>query len=330
MYERGNVLMKKVNLTAISTIFFITLLIGLTGCGSIEEKTDILESPSSVIRETNITSAPNPSTSPMTVMPTKPSISPSSDNIKKIDYNQYLKKIRVVKNWNGGAYDYFSFFISKIENGVIEGKLSTGSIAYPDFYFYSREPSKYLGDLSGTVNNNVAECQFSDKVGNRGSVTLVFKENDEIEAKIMYTDKGEAYKDLSLEGNYLFRPYNLADIEDFLPFKEYSFVIDLNSWGSVNFVSGEINHGDKVYPAAYLTNEFDDILYKFQAPFQTGTEIIDASIKDINGDSLKDIKIITAFFDYDTGLKLLDMPRIEWIFLQGDDGLFYVSNLDIN
>ena len=180
MYERGNVLMKKVNLTTISIISFIILIIGLTGCGSIKGKSEISE-----------------------VMPTKPISSPSEVNIKAIDYNQYLKKIWVVKSWNGGAYDYSSFFITRIENGVIEGKLSTGSIAYPNFYFYSLEPSKYLGDLSGIVNNGVAECQFSDKVGNKGNVTLVFKENGEIEAKIKYTDKGEAYKDLSLDGNYL-------------------------------------------------------------------------------------------------------------------------------
>lgn len=313
--------MKKVNVTVLSTIILIILIIGLIGCGNIKEKTDISESSSSAISKTNETYSSNTT---VTVMPTKPSISSSEDSIKTIDYNQYLKKIWVEKNWNGGAYEYFSFFISKIENGAIKGKLSTGSIAYPDFYFYSLEPSKYLGDLSGTVNNDVAECQFNDKVGNKGSVTLVFKENDEIEAKINYTDKGEAYKDLSLEGNYLFRPYNLADNEDFIPLKEYSFVIDLNFWGSVNFVSGEVNHGEKVFPAAYLTNEHDDILYKFQAPFQTGFKVVEASIKDINKDGLNDVKITIGYIGDSND------ERIEWSFYQMSNGLFYDNQLNPN
>ncbi|MFA9466994.1 MAG: hypothetical protein ACERKN_22295 [Velocimicrobium sp.] len=287
--------MKKINVTAILSIIFVTFIISLVGCGSINDEPDRLVSTSSTIY-----------------------------NVKAIDYNQYLKKIWVVKEWNGGAYDYFSFFISKIENGVIEGKLTTGSIAYPDFFYYSSETPKYIADLSGSVNNDLAECQFSDKVGNKGDITLVFNEKDEIEAKMKYTDKGEAYKDLSLDGNYLFRPYNLADIKDFIPSKEHSCAVNLNSWGSVNFVSGEVNHGDKVYSAAYLTNEHDDILYKFQAPFQTGLNIIETSIKDINNDGLKDVMITTGFMDDPT------TERIEWIFYQMSNGLFYDSELDTN
>lgn len=310
-------LMKKVSITAISIIFIIILIIGLIGCGSII-KSEVSESPSSTISKTNETTSTDSSTAHVAVMPTKPS------NIKATDYNQYLRKIWVVKSWNGGAYDYFSFFISKIENGVIEGKLSIGSIAYPDFYSYSLEPSKYLGDLSGTVNNDVADCRFRDKVGNKGNLTLVFQENDEINVKMKYTDKGEAYKDLSLDGNYLFRPYKLADIKYFIPDKEHSFSIVLNSWGSVKFISGEVDHGNKVYPAAYLINEHEDILYKFQAPFQTGFKTIEASSKDINNDGLKDVKITIGFVDDP------NIERIEWIFYQMSNGFFYDSKLNPN
>jgi len=279
--------MIKIRLSIILSICFIILCVGLTGCAINDF--------------------------------------PSKGSIDTIDYNQYRKKIWVVKSWNGGAYDYSSFFISKIENRVVEGKLSTSSVAKPDFYFYSLDPSKYLGDLSGTVNNGVAKCQFSDKDGNKGNVTLVFKEDNEIEATIEYTDKGSAYKDLSLDGNYLFRPYNLADINlaginEITLLEDHSFAVDLNSWGSVNFVSGESNTGDKIHPVVYLTNEHDDILYDFAAPFKTGSEITEASIKDINEDGLKDVTIFTGFNDP-------NIEHIEWIFFQMDNGLFYNSNL---
>lgn len=313
IWERGNIRMKKVLLTAICIISIITYSVAVTGCGSIDNS-NISEDQSSAINKTNETS-----------MPTGPGSPQPGDDIKAIDYNRYLKKIWVVKDWDGGAYKYpSSFFISKIENGAVEGKLITRSVAEPEFYFFRLEPSKYLGDLSGIVNKERAvECQFSDEVGNKGNVTLAFKENDEIEATIKYTGKGDAYKDLPLDGNYVFRPYNLADIKGFTPLKEHSFAIDLNSWGSVNFVSGEVNTGNKVYPLVYLTNGQDDILYEFRGYFHTGSKIIETSVTDINKDGLKDITIITRFNDP-------AIEHIKWVFYQMDNGLFYDSDLDAN
>lgn len=314
--------MKKVHLNIISIIYTIVFIIALTGCTGTKDNSGTSGSEHSTIRRANEAITPAPSPEHVTANNNKPSVSPSGDNITAIDYNKYIKKIWVVESWDGGAYDYFSFFISKIENGIIEGKLSTRSIAQPDFYFYSLEPSKYLGDLSGTVHNDVAECQFSDKVGNRGNVTLLFKENDEIEATIEYMDKGQAYKEFSLDGKYLFRPYNLEDIKGFTLSEEFSFEADLNFWGSVDFVSGNENTGDKVHPAVYLINEHNDILYVFTASFKTGSEIIKASIKDINMDGFKDVMIITSFIDDP------EIEPIEWIFYQIKNGLFYDSELD--
>lgn len=63
-------------------------------------------------------------------------LTPTKENIDTIDYNQYLKKIWIVDSWDGREwdYDYPSFFITKIENEVLEGKLKTSSIAMPDFF----------------------------------------------------------------------------------------------------------------------------------------------------------------------------------------------------
>lgn len=301
-------------------ICLIILCIGLTGCEKNKSKVDFIENQPTRIIEKNGTSISDTSQSPTDIEQTETSNFRSKDSIDIIDYNQYLKKIWIVDNWNNEIYDYFSFFISKIENGVIEGKLKTYDLAIPDFYFFRLKPSKYLGNFSGTISNGVAECQFSDKVGNKGNVTLVFKENNEIEATIEYTEKESAYDDISLDGNYLFRPYNLADIKEFDLIEEHSFAVDLNSWGSVNFVSVEFNRGNVVFPIVYLTNANDDILYEFNV-FQTGSEIIDASIKDLNGDGLKDILITTGFSDP-------DIEHIEWIFFQMDDGLFCDSTLN--
>jgi len=314
--------MIKIRVLIILSICSIIFCVGLTGCVSNKDKADIYENQPSETTNINEISSSDKSQSPTDVVQTETIDSSSKENRDIIDYTQYLKKIWVVKSWNGGAYYYSSFFISKIENGVLEGRFSTRSVAEPDFHFYSLDPSKYLGDLSGTVNNSIAECHFSDKVGNKGNVTLVFKENNEIEATIEYTDKRQIYKDLYLDGTFIFRPYNLVDIENFTRLEDHSFVVDLNSWGSVNFVSGEINAGDRTHPGAYLTNEYDDILYEFNVAFKTGSEIIEAQIKDINNDGLKDVMIITSFVNDS------EAEHIKFIFFQMDGGLFYSADLD--
>ena len=314
--------MLKVNLTAILTILFIILIIGLTGCGRTEDKSDSARSYSASICKTNGVRIPNSSPDPVAITPTRPINSPSGSDKNANDYNQYLKKIWVVKSWDGGAYEGFSFFISKIENGKIQGRFSINQVANPDFYFYRLESSIYLGDLSGTVDNGVAECKFSDKAGNRDNVKLVFKENDKIDVTIKFTNKSKDYEDLSLDGKYSFRPYKLTDYENFIRFKAHSFEVELDSWGSVFFVSGKSDNGIVAHPVAFLTNEYGDILYAFGAPFQTGTEIKEASVKDINRDGLKDIKIITGFNEDP------DIEPIEWIFLQKENGSFYNSDLE--
>jgi len=69
MYERGNMLMKKVNLTAISIISFIILIVGLAGCGSIKGESEISG-----------------------VMPTKPINSLSENGLKQLTIISTLKR----------------------------------------------------------------------------------------------------------------------------------------------------------------------------------------------------------------------------------------------
>lgn len=238
-----------------------------------------------------------------------------------INYDKYIDKIWVVESWTGGAYDYPSFYISKIQNGEVEGRYSTGSVAQPDFYIYYFEPSKYLGDLTGTINNGIVEAEFSDNVGNKGNLVITFKEDERIEVNIQYAEKEENYKEIELDGYFIFKPFNLKDIHDFEKIEEHSFSVDMDNWGKVKLISGEINTGDIIHPVVYLVNENDDILYVFDAPFKTGTRISDVSIEDINNDGLNDVTIITKFLEDD------EIKPIKWVFLQKEDGTFYDSSL---
>ena len=243
-----------------------------------------------------------------------------------IDYSKYIKKVWVVKSWTNEAYNYSSFCISKIANGEIEGKLSTKDIAEPDYYYYLPNHQVYLANLTGKINNDTAECQFSDKDGDKGNVKLVFKSNDEIEATIEYTDKSECYKDSSLDGNFLFKPYNLKYIDGFSPFNDQIFTVNLNSWGNVKFVCGKLIGGKHIPTEFYLTNEAGDILYNFNTPFPYNVDVKAVSCQDVNKDGLKDIIIIVGDSDDSSW-------QIAKVFFQKTDGSFDNDvgvNIEIN
>jgi hypothetical protein len=101
----------------------IIVCIGLTGCAYNKDKVENSEKQPSKSTETNVTDSQVTSSPPTDTAQSEPIDIPSKDNTDIIDYDQYLKKIWVVKNWNGEEYDYPSFYITKIENGVIEGKI---------------------------------------------------------------------------------------------------------------------------------------------------------------------------------------------------------------
>ena len=290
-----------------------------------------------------------PSTSSQMVEPRN--LSPYDTNYL-VDYKYYLKKIWIVKDWDERNYYFpFSFVITKIDNRIIEGEFTSESVAEPVFYssYYSSSP--YLPNfndakdlprvnLKGTVVNNKAECQFDDMHGGKGNIVLVFKENNDIDATIEYVEKNqdyegiyekiyremygdqfmEQYKGIYAEGHYAMRPYNFSDTPANEPTKIYSIKTDLDTWGQVSLIAVLIT-GNKPFPAVYLADGDNDILYFFSAPFQVGTEIIDISVEDINNDGLKDIRIITKPIYGDSNDFF-----IEWQFFQLENGLFYDSN----
>ncbi len=157
-----------------------------------------------------------------------------------------------MKNWiDDNPYNYSSFYISKIADGVIEGKFLTTMIAKFNENYYLPKYKNEMVNLNGTINKDTAECQFTESNGNKGNVKLVFKTN-EIEATIKYTHKLEIFDYLSLDGNFLFEPYNLKAINRFSPIKDQCFTVDLNSWGNVNFVSGKVSGEKRIVNVFFL------------------------------------------------------------------------------
>ena len=205
------------------------------------------------------------------------------------DYNQYVKKVWVVKDGtDNSSYNLPSFRISKIVNGEIKGKFYQYRPAVPNYNDSS--PDRY-GVLTGAIDNGIAECQFSDEKGNKGNIKLVFKANNEIEATIKYTDESQNNEDYH-EGTFQFRQYNFNDDKKEVSIiEDKTFAVDLNSWGNVRFVSTKTIGRNKNTTDFYLTDEDGDILYDFG--FNSyNIDVNEVSFQDVNKDGLKDIIII--------------------------------------
>lgn len=235
-----------------------------------------------------------------------------------VDYNQYVKKRWIKKenaNIEPGEEVYFT--ISKIENGKVTGKLSADSFTEADKNLLSFESG-----FEGTVNNDTAECEFNDPKGNRGNIKLVFKPDNEVEAAITLSGKSK----LTIqppEGTFEFAPYNIKDIKGFSPIENQSFMLNLNSWGNVKFVSAKLTAGNHIPIVFYLTNKDGDILYDFtDVPFPYNVDVKAVSFADVNKDGLKDIIIIAEGSDDDSGQPLAA------VWLQKADGSF-VNDVEI-
>lgn len=232
-----------------------------------------------------------------------------------IDYKRYLKKTWVRNTDtdfpdNGGV----CILISKIEDGKIQGEISVVGNA----------PAYNMDDaeLEGTVINNTAECQLvNDSRGNKGTVELLLKPDNTIEATIIITEKSEDSVMRLPEGTFEFTPYNLKNIKGFELTKDQTFMVDLNSWGNVKFVSGKLTGGDHIPVEFYLTNEEGDILYNFNAVLPYSVDVKAVSFQDVNKDGLKDIIIIVEDnYGGESGEPLAA------VYLQEADGSFTYDN----
>lgn len=292
----------------------ITVSLLIAGCGKISSTNSLQQNEHSSL----VASTPNSTP----IKSSEKSALTTTTTGNEIDYNQYLKKTWIRKtdsNFpdNGGL----SVLISKIEDGKILGKIS--AVGHSPAYNMDN------ANFEGTVNNDTADCQLvNDSRGNKGTVKFLFKPNGNLEATIIISEKsGDTVMSLP-EGTFEFIPYNLKNIKGFSLIDHQIFMVNLNSWGNVKFVSGKITAGNHIPVVFYLTNKDGDILYNFNATLPYSVDVKAVSFEDVNKNGLKDIIIIVA----DNYVASSGEP-IATVYLQKADGSFtndYKLDQEIN
>ncbi len=244
--------------------------------------------------ETTPSSAPTPT--PTTSISTRGTI----------DYNQYVKKTWIMSKEDQTQEIGVSFIITSINNNKMTGELTVVGPA-PSY-------ANTVADLDGTINNDMVECQFTDTRGNEGTINFIFKTNDAIDATISLKNKSDLSIAQPPEGVFHFTPLNIKDNKEFSPMEDQSFIVELNSWGEVKFVTGKYNSPDYVPVGFFITDKDGDILYQLDSPITNNVDVKAVSFKDVNQDGLKDIIVITSDVD--------NSGDAATIFLQEYDGAF--------
>jgi len=172
--------------------------------------------------------------------------------------------------------------------------------------------------FEGTVDKDTAQCELvDDSRGNKGTVRLTFKSQGILEAAVVITERSEDNIMTLPEGTFEFAPDNLKSIEGFQPIEDQSFMVDLDSWGKVKFVSGKLTAGSHIPAVFYLTDEDGNIFYEFNTTFPYSVDVEAVSFKDLNKDGLKDIIIIVSDqYDGASGLPIAN------VCFQQEDGTF--------
>ncbi len=296
---------KKMLLTIITTSLLIA------GCGKNASTNDPQQNGKPSLEtsaENSVTTESQEESIPIT---TTTAATTAASTSNTIDYKQYLKKTWV-RNTDTGFPDNggVCITISKIADGKIKGEITV--VGNPPAY------NMDSAELEGTIINDTAECQLvNDSRGNKGTVELLLKPDNTIEATITITERSEDTIMCLPEGTFEFSPDNLKNINGFELTKDQTFMVDLNSWGNVKFVSGKLTGGNHIPVVFYLTNEEGDILNYIYAGLPYSVDVKAVSFQDVNKDGLKDI-IIIAEDNYDGA----SGEPIATVLLQEDDGSF--------
>ena len=260
----------------------------------------------------------------------------------EFDYNPYLKKIWIVGDENQSPYQ-LSFIISKVENGIIEGKFSMNGVMNP---CYNTITNWGWGNFVGTISNGVAECFFVrddsvrmiGKIGfgqtgaYRARAMFEFKSKNEI---VVTVDYAEYYNAPLVSGTFLYNPDNfdnlVSDNQHLTLTEETSYSFVSEYWGNSTLVTAVFlnpTSGNKTL-VAYLLDDENNILCDFRERIGLADKFVDVVIDDCDNDGLTDIKFTIAPYVFEIDDSTTDPAQYyDVIFYQVENGWFYAVNPD--
>ncbi len=228
-------------------------------------------------------------------------------------YRSLVKKVWIEDRPERRYSGTFEFIITRIVEEEIEGIIVLGDDIGSCYWSNSKKLQQLCRPFRGTSLGNKAVCAFQYE-GYPAEAVFLFLEEDRIEAEIRCDG-------LDINMKRKFRPYNLADNNDFLNDNLTSTPVLLDSLGEVNLVFATIIEPHSI-PWFYLTNEDGDILYDAccSKGINGGIVIWDIFIEDIDQDGRLDIWTVACEDDYGHSP---EAGRFVCMFYQADNGYFY-------
>lgn len=219
-----------------------------------------------------------------------------------LDIEKYIGKIWVVKDWDvQEESSYISFIISQLDTEQIEGYFDIDETIMPDIRIYTKEENEsqtdeYYGKFKGTIDQNIATCTIEwEKTGVMGKMEIEFMDND---LKVRLTsEKNTESNETRIDGEFVFKTFNIKDEEekDFI-FKDEIYPVDINKWGTIDFVSRFREGSKHSVLFVYLTDKSGNIIYDFGYPnyFPSASYVHDFKFTDLNSDGLEDLILILS------------------------------------
>lgn len=219
-----------------------------------------------------------------------------------LDIEKYIGKIWVVKDWDvQEEYSYISFIILRLDTEQIEGYFDIDETIMPDVRIYTNEENEsqtddYHGRFKGTIKQNIATCTIEwDKMDITGKMEIKFMNND-LEVRLT-SEKNTESNETKIDGEFVFKTFNIKDEEeeDFI-FKDEIYPVNINKWGTVDFVSRFREGSKHSVLFVYLTDKSGNIIYEFGYPdyFPTASYVHDFKFTDLSSDGLQDLILILS------------------------------------
>lgn len=236
--------------------------------------------------------------------------------LSDFDFQPFLRKVWIADEWSENYVRLPSFRLDEIADGVIVGELGSSSLSYPYIFHNLEHFSLPKNNMILTVHGNTAIGYSVTESEDIYSVYLELLDSDLIKATVEYSSVNVAPEHQQYDGTLIFRPLHISDVIGFVKCEDLSFDVNLNSWGDVRVVVGNIEYGPSrrvPWAALFLTDLNGNVLYNFGRPWTNGIRIIDVTVDDLNNDGLLDVFVSVGE---------APMYIFDWHFYQLENGWF--------